>query len=105
MIAIELPVKCGFIITIEIFLKHNRLGGKFTGSLMDKIMEAITEIETLLCNKFANVNDLLLVSVHSKAVFSRPGMMNKILNLGLNDEICDVLSHCLCPLISKLQCT
>jgi pyruvate,orthophosphate dikinase len=59
---------------------------------MDEVIQTITEIETRFSKKFANVKDPLLVSVRSGAAVSMPGMMDTILNLGLNDEICEGLS-------------
>ena len=93
MTALNLPVPFGFIITTEACLEYNRLGEKLPEGLMDEVMQAITEIETRFGKKFANAKDPLLVSVRSGAAVSMPGMMDTILNLGLNDEICEGLAQ------------
>ena len=93
MTALNLPVPFGFIITTEACLEYNRLGEKLPEGLMDEVMQAITAIEKRFGKKFANVKDPLLVSVRSGAAVSMPGMMDTILNLGLNDEICEGLAQ------------
>ena len=55
--------------------------------LKDEVVKAITHVETLMKSKFGDVENPLLVSVRSGARASMPGMMDTILNLGLNDEV------------------
>ena len=93
MTALDMPVPFGFIITTETCLEYNRLGEKLPDDLMDEVMQAITAIEKRFGKKFANVKDPLLVSVRSGAAVSMPGMMDTILNLGLNDKICEGLAQ------------
>lgn len=86
MTNIGLPVPPGMTITTEACTEYYRLGKKFPEGLMEKVTEYLTVLEQQIGKKFGDVNDPLLVSVRSGAVFSMPGMMDTILNLGLNSS-------------------
>ena len=85
MTAIGLPVPPGFTITTEVCDRYNRGGKKLPAGLMAEVKKNITLLEKELKKKFGHDRDPLLVSVRSGAAVSMPGMMNTILNLGLND--------------------
>jgi len=86
MTKMGLPVPPGFIITTETCLAYSSAGEKIPEGLMDEVAAGITHIEEKTGKKFGNLNNPLLVSVRSGAAISMPGMMDTILNLGLNDE-------------------
>jgi pyruvate, orthophosphate dikinase len=85
MTAAGLPVPCGFTITTEACLRFYEAGGAFPAGLQDQIDVAMRELEARTGKRFGNVDNPLLVSVRSGARVSMPGMMDTILNLGLND--------------------
>ena len=87
MTALDLPVPFGFILTTKTFIEYNRLGEKLPDGIITQVMQVITEIEIHQSKKFGVPQNQLLVSVCSGAVVSMPGMMDTILNLGLNDKI------------------
>jgi len=87
MTALDLPVPFGFIFTTRTCIEYNRLGGKLPDGIITQVMQVITEIEIHQGKKFGVPQNQLLVSVRSGAVVSMPGMMDTILNLGLNDKI------------------
>lgn len=83
---LKLPVPPGFTITTEVctyFYKNKR---KYPKTLDSEIKESIKKIEKLMGKKFGDVKDPLLLSVRSGARRSMPGMMDTVLNIGLNDE-------------------
>ncbi|MER3474792.1 MAG: pyruvate, phosphate dikinase [Armatimonadota bacterium] len=84
MTNIGLPVPPGFTITTEVCMEYLRSGGKFPEGLMDDVRAAMAEVERRMGRKFGDPENPLLVSVRSGAKFSMPGMMDTILNLGLN---------------------
>jgi len=86
MTKIGLPVPPGFTITTEVCLEYYKDGRKLPDGLMDEVKEHITNIEKKTGKKFGDPKNPLLVSVRSGAALSMPGMMDTILNLGLNDE-------------------
>jgi len=86
MTAAGLPVPSGFTITTEACLRFYETGGKFPEGLQEQIDTAMSELESRTAKGFGNVENPLLVSVRSGARVSMPGMMDTILNLGLNDE-------------------
>jgi pyruvate,orthophosphate dikinase len=86
MTKMGLPVPPGFIITTETCLEYSGAGEKMPEGLMDEVADGITHIEEKTGKKFGDANNPLLVSVRSGAAISMPGMMDTILNLGLNDE-------------------
>ncbi len=82
---LHLPVPPGFTITTEACRQHLRTGG-WPASLDDEIAEHVSRIERAMGRHLGDPDDPLLVSVRSGAKFSMPGMMDTVLNLGLNDE-------------------
>lgn len=85
MSRIGLPVPPGFTITTEVCTFYNNNGLKYPENLEKDVEKAMIEIETLLGKKFGDETNPLLVAVRSGARVSMPGMMDTILNLGLND--------------------
>ncbi len=86
MTSIGLPVPPGFTITTEVCDLYYKSKEKLPTGLMDAVNKNIKMLEKELGKKFGNNKSPLLVSVRSGAAVSMPGMMNTILNLGLNDE-------------------
>lgn len=85
MTSIGLPVPPGFTITTEVCDAYYKSGEKLPSGLMDDVNKAVKMLEKELGKKFGDDANPLLVSVRSGAAVSMPGMMNTILNLGLND--------------------
>ncbi len=85
MTGIGLPVPPGFTITTECCAAYYTAGKKLPAGLMDQVETEIKRLEKELGKKFGDDKNPLLVSVRSGAAVSMPGMMNTILNLGLND--------------------
>lgn len=81
-----LPVPPGFIITTEVCKEYYESGKNLPEGLMKEVLEAMKKLEEKTGKKFADPENPLLVSVRSGAPVSMPGMMDTILNLGLNDE-------------------
>ncbi len=91
---IGVPVPPGFTITTEVCTEYYELGkDKVVELLKADVEKAIANIETLMNSKFGDVANPLLVTVRSGARASMPGMMDTILNLGLNDEVVEGLSR------------
>ncbi len=89
---IGIPVPPGFTITTEVCTEYNELGREKVVQLLQKeVITAIESVESLMKSKFGDVETPLLVSVRSGARASMPGMMDTILNLGLNDEVVEGL--------------
>ncbi len=86
MTNLGLPIPQGFTVTTEACTKYYEDGKNINEEIQKQIFEALKEIEKIQGKKFGDVNDPLLVSVRSGARASMPGMMDTILNLGLNDE-------------------
>ncbi|WP_226700862.1 pyruvate, phosphate dikinase [Qipengyuania gaetbuli] len=86
MASIGLPVPPGFTIATEECLKYLAEGGDFSAKLRADVAEALAHIERTVGKGFGDASDPLLVSVRSGAAVSMPGMMDTVLNLGLNDE-------------------
>ena len=86
MANLGLPVPNGFTITTEACTAYYNDGKEISEEIKSQIFEALNKLEELQGKKFGDVNDPLLVSVRSGARASMPGMMDTILNLGLNDE-------------------
>ncbi len=86
MAHLELPVPPGFVITTEVCRQYLRIGGELPHGLWQDVRKHVQEIETAVGHKFGDPQNPLLVSVRSGAKFSMPGMMDTILNLGLNDQ-------------------
>ena len=88
------PVPPGFTITTDVCNEYYKIGrDNVVAILKDDVEEAIRHIEKLMNSKFGDVQNPLLVSVRSGARASMPGMMDTILNLGLNDEVVEGLSR------------
>ena len=92
MTNLGLPVPQGFTITTEACTQYYEDGRKINDEIMAQIMEAITKMEEITGKKFGDKENPLLVSVRSGARASMPGMMDTILNLGLNEEVVEVLA-------------
>ncbi|MCG0277540.1 MAG: pyruvate, phosphate dikinase [Thermanaeromonas sp.] len=86
MTNIGLPVPPGITITCEACNEYNRLGKKFPPGLEEELAERLKELERINGKKLGDPQNPLLVSVRSGAPVSMPGMMDTILNLGLNDQ-------------------
>ncbi len=87
MKSIGLPVPDGFTVTTEACNKYYADGEKIAGEVIDQIMAKLANLEESSGKKMGDLNNPLLVSVRSGARASMPGMMDTVLNLGLNDEV------------------
>ena len=92
MTNIGLPVPQGFTITTEACTQYYEDGRQINPDIMAEIMEYIEKMEAITGKKFGDLENPLLVSVRSGARASMPGMMDTILNLGLNEEVVEVIS-------------
>lgn len=92
MTRIGLPVPPGFTISTEACNEYYRSGNQLPAGLMDEVRAALKKIEEKTGKKFGDRDNPLLVSVRSGAAISMPGMMDTILNLGLNDEAVEGLA-------------
>ncbi len=92
MTNLGLPVPQGFTITTEACTQYYEDGKKINDEIMDQIMDHIGKMEGITGKKFGDKENPLLVSVRSGARASMPGMMDTILNLGLNEEVVEVLA-------------
>jgi pyruvate,orthophosphate dikinase len=92
MTSIGLPVPPGFTITTEVCDLYYKSGRKLPAGLMDEVARNVQMLEKELGKKFGDNKNPLLVSVRSGAASSMPGMMNTILNLGLNDDAVEGLA-------------
>ena len=92
MTNIGLPVPQGFTITTEACTKYYEDGREINQEIQDQINEYIVKMEEVTGKKFGDIENPLLVSVRSGARASMPGMMDTILNLGLNEEVVEVLA-------------
>ncbi len=93
MTNIGLPVPQGFTITTEACTQYYEDGQKINDEIQAQIMDYIVKMEEITGKKFGDKENPLLVSVRSGARASMPGMMDTILNLGLNEDVVDVLSR------------
>ena len=87
MANLGLPVPHGFTITTEACNEYFANGGKISDELKEEVFVYVAKLEELTGKKFGSVENPLLVSVRSGARASMPGMMDTILNLGINDEV------------------
>jgi pyruvate,orthophosphate dikinase len=92
MTSLGIPVPPGFTISTEICTHFYEAGGKLPEWVRPAVLEAMAKVESKIGKKFGDVNNPLLVSVRSGARASMPGMMDTILNLGLNDQTVEGLS-------------
>jgi pyruvate, orthophosphate dikinase len=93
MTRLGLPVPPGFIITTEICEKYYEAGRRLPDGLMDEVRKSIRRLESVTGKRFGDRENPLLVSVRSGAPVSMPGMMDTLLNLGLNDETVEGLAR------------
>jgi pyruvate,orthophosphate dikinase len=92
MTNLGIPVPQGFTVSTEACTKYYDDGRKLSDEVIEQINAALGKIEEITSKKFGNVENPLLVSVRSGARVSMPGMMDTILNLGLNDETVEGVS-------------
>ncbi|MFB0611458.1 pyruvate, phosphate dikinase [Aurantiacibacter poecillastricola] len=92
MASIGLPVPPGFTITTEESVRYLEHGAAFSDQLREDVAKALAHIEKAVGKRFGDAADPLLVSVRSGAAVSMPGMMDTVLNLGLNDETVEGLA-------------
>ncbi len=92
MTGMGLPVPQGFTISTEACTQYYEDGRQINPEIQAEIMEYISKMETICGKKFGDKENPLLVSVRSGARASMPGMMDTILNLGLNEEVVDVIA-------------
>src|SRR6185295_11412667 len=85
MTSIGLPVPPGFTITIDTCADYWKSGKRYPAGFEKEVLAAVKKLEATVGKKLGDANDPLLVSVRSGAARSMPGMMETILNLGLND--------------------
>ena len=92
MTNIGLPVPQGFTISTEACTQYYEDGRKINDDIQAQIMEYIVKMEGVVGKKFGDLENPLLVSVRSGARASMPGMMDTILNLGLNEDVVNVMA-------------
>ncbi len=92
MTAIGLPVPQGFTVSTEACTQYYEDGRKINDAIKAEILENITKMEEITGKKFGDKENPLLVSVRSGARASMPGMMDTILNLGLNEEVVETMA-------------
>ena len=92
MTNIGMPVPQGFTISTEACTQYYEDGEKINDEIQAEIMEYIDKLEKITGKKFGDMNNPLLVSVRSGARASMPGMMDTILNLGLNDQVVEAFA-------------
>jgi pyruvate, orthophosphate dikinase len=93
MTVIGLPVPAGFTVTTEACREYMERGGELPDGLREEIEEHVAQLEETTGKRFGDPSDPLLVSVRSGAAVSMPGMMDTILNLGLNDDAVEGLAR------------
>jgi pyruvate,orthophosphate dikinase len=92
MAGIGLPVPAGFTISTEVCNSFAKLGNKIPFDVEEEILLNLKKLEEITKQKFGGKENPLLVSVRSGAKFSMPGMMDTVLNLGLNDKTIEALT-------------
>ena len=92
MTVLGMPVPQGFTITTEACTRYYEDGRKISDEIQEQIMEYIVKMEGITGKKFGDKENPLLVSVRSGARASMPGMMDTILNLGLNEDVVDTIA-------------
>jgi pyruvate,orthophosphate dikinase len=93
MSKIGIPVPPGFTISTEVCRDYEANGQKYPEGLEKEVTDYLAKLESVTGKKFGDVKNPLLVSVRSGAASSMPGMMDTILNLGLNEEVVDSLAE------------
>ena len=91
MSGIGIPVPAGFTITTEVCTYYYDHGKKYPAALEQQVLENVAQLEKVMGGKFGDAKNPLLLSVRSGSRVSMPGMMETVLNLGLNDEITEGL--------------
>jgi pyruvate,orthophosphate dikinase len=86
MMNLGIPVPPGFTISTEVCASYYEMGQRYTDEVTEAVRENLDRLETLMGKKLGDADDPLLVSVRSGAAVSMPGMMDTILNLGMNDR-------------------
>ena len=89
---VGLPVPPGFTVTTEVCTYYYNNNKTYPADLKDQVREAVAGVEKIMGKKFADANNPLLFSVRSGARVSMPGMMDTVLNLGLNDQTVQALA-------------
>ena len=93
MTNIGLPVPQGFTISTEACTKYYEDGKRINDDIQAEIMQYVSKLEEITGKKFGDLENPLLVSVRSGARASMPGMMDTILNLGLNEQVVEVMAQ------------
>ncbi|MBR2934594.1 MAG: pyruvate, phosphate dikinase, partial [Oscillospiraceae bacterium] len=93
MTGLGMPVPQGFTISTEACTQYYEDGEKINDEIQAQIMEYIVKLEEITGKKFGDMENPLLVSVRSGARASMPGMMDTILNLGLNEQVVEVMAE------------
>ena len=93
MTKLGLPVPTGFTVTTEACLYYLNHGNQLIEEMKDQVMEAVETLSAKTGKKFGDLENPLLVSVRSGSKFSMPGMMDTVLNLGLNDQTVAALAE------------
>ena len=93
MNTVGLPVPPGFTVTTEVCTYYYNNNKTYPSDLKDQVRQAVAYVEGIMGKKFADANNPLLFSVRSGARVSMPGMMDTVLNLGLNDETVKALAN------------
>ncbi len=93
MASLELPVPMGFTITTEACNQYYADGEKINDEIMSQVQKNLTWLEKFMGKKLGDPKNPLLVSVRSGARASMPGMMDTILNLGINDEVAEAMAE------------
>eukprot|EP01060_Flectonema_neradi_P007989 TRINITY_DN1569_c2_g1_i1.p1 TRINITY_DN1569_c2_g1~~TRINITY_DN1569_c2_g1_i1.p1 ORF type:complete len:934 (+),score=244.88 TRINITY_DN1569_c2_g1_i1:58-2802(+) len=86
MVSLGLPVPPGFVISTETCDFYNKNAGQYPEEVKDQVAQAIAQVEGAMKQKFGSQSKPLLLSIRSGAAVSMPGMMDTVLNLGLNDQ-------------------
>ncbi|MCK4509976.1 MAG: pyruvate, phosphate dikinase, partial [Desulfuromonadales bacterium] len=92
MTSIGLPVPAGFTLTTEVCTEFYKNDRNYPAGLEEEVNQHLAQIEQLMDKKFGDTQNPLLVSVRSGARASMPGMMDTVLNLGMNDDAVDGLA-------------
>ena len=93
MTNLGLPIPQGFTVTTEACIKYYDDNEKISDEVLNQIFSALKELENISGKKFGDVENPLLVSVRSGARASMPGMMDTILNLGINDQVVEAMAQ------------
>src|SRR4030066_96498 len=91
MTNLKIPVPAGFTVTTEACNEYFKAGKKYPPGMWEQVLENLKKVEKAMGIKFGDSVNPLLISVRSGAKFSMPGMMDTVLNLGLNETTIDAL--------------